>query len=137
MESKDWIILTVLLVGGFVFWLYRRPRRIAGQKAGKANGKAKEILVEAGCEILKVRPSVTVQMEIDGKNYPFELKSDFLVSRGGRRYLVRIRRDGKQARLQSKLWRGTHLRDALAFGADGILVLNVEKGTLHQVRFRI
>jgi hypothetical protein len=137
MENKDWIILVVVMIISFVAWVYRRPRRITGQKAGKADGKARALLEEAGYEIQRVRPAVTVQMEIDGKAYPFELKSDFLVSRGGRRYLVRIRRDEKQARLQSKLWRGAHLRDVLAFGADGLLVLNVEKGTVQQVRFRI
>jgi hypothetical protein len=137
MTNKDWIILGFISIVAFVYWLYRRPRRVSGQKVGKANSKARSVLEEAGYEILNVKPTVTVQMDIDGKAYPFELKSDFLVSRSSRKYLVRIRKNGKQARLQSKLWRGTHLRDVLAFRADGILVLNVEKETLNQVRFRI
>lgn len=137
MGIKDWIILGLVLTALLIIWLSRRRSRVGGQSPAKANSKAKAILEEAGCEILKVKPTVQVAMEIDGKPFPFELKSDFLVSRQGRRYLVRIRRDNKQARLQSKLWRSSHLRDVLAFRADGILVLNVEKETLHQVRFRI
>jgi hypothetical protein len=137
MEMKDWLLLGLIIVLLCYYWLRRRPRRISGAKADKSNSRARTILEEAGYNILKIKPSITVKMDIDGKPYPFEMKSDFLVSRSGRRYLVRIRRDNKQARLQSKMWRGSHLRDTLAFKADGILVINVEKETLTEVRFRI
>jgi hypothetical protein len=80
---------------------------------------------------------VLVKMEIGETSHKFELKNDYLVSRGGHRYLVRLRRDGKPARLQSKMWRNSLLRDVLAFRAAGILVLDVEKESLQRVSFRI
>lgn len=137
MELKDWLILCLIVGGSVYYWLRRRPGRISGAKAGKSSSRARTVLEEAGYEIVRIKPSVTVRMEIDGRPYPFEMKADFLVSRKGRRYLVRIRRDSKQARLQSKMWRGAHLRDTLAFRADGILVLNLEKETVQEVHFRI
>jgi membrane protein implicated in regulation of membrane protease activity len=138
MENKDWFILGFLLIAAFFFWAgRRRSGRIAGQKSAKSNPRARAILEEAGYEILKIKPTLTVRMEVDDQPYPFVLKSDFIVSRGGRRYIVQLQQENKQLRLQSKLGRNTLLRDVLAFRADGILVINLRKETLSQVRFRI
>ncbi|MBT9140415.1 MAG: hypothetical protein DDT30_00991 [Dehalococcoidia bacterium] len=138
MENKDWIILGFLLIAAFVFWVGRRRLgRITDQRAAKSNPRARAILEESGYEIVKIKPSLTVRMEVDDQPYPFVLKSDFIVSRGGRRYLVKLQQENKQVRLQSKLGRDSHLRDVLAFRADGILVINMKKETLSQVRFRI
>lgn len=138
MGLKDWILLGAIILALLV-WKIRHWRRgrISGKKPVHANAKAVQLLEEAGYEVLKAKPSVTVQMEIDGRPHPFELKNDYLVLRGGRRYIVRIRKDSKQARLHSKLWRGTLLRDVLAYGVNGVLVLHVEKETLQEVRFRM
>jgi len=138
VENKDWLILGFLLIAALVFWVSRRrSRRIVGQRSAKSNPRARAILEEAGYEILAIKPTVTVRMEVDDQSYPFVLKSDFVVSRGGRRYIVELQQENKQVRLQSKLGRNSLLRDVLAFRADGILVVNIKKETLSQVRFRI
>lgn len=137
MESKDWVILALLLIAAFVYWaVRRRSGRIAGKTSAKSNPRARAILEESGYEILKIKPTVTVRMEVDEQHYPFVLKSDFIVSRGGRRYLVQVQQENKQLRLQSKLVRNSLLRDVLAFRTDGILIINIKKETLSQVRFR-
>ena len=120
-----------------IVWVRRGSGRISTQKQSRSNPKALELLAEAGYEVVKTKPVVSVQMEIDDRPNPFEIKADYLVARSGRRYVVLLRRDNKSARLQSKLWRNALLRDVLAFEAAGILVLNLEKETLHVVRFRI
>lgn len=136
MASKDWVLLGLVILVIVARWLAGRSGRIGGKKPTQARGKAVQILEEAGCEILVVKPTLTINMEIDGQLHPFTLKSDYLVKRHGQRYLVRIRRDNKQVRLQSKLWRSSLLRDVLAFRARGILILHLEKETLQEVRFR-
>ncbi|MCW3490257.1 hypothetical protein [Dethiobacter alkaliphilus] len=137
MEVRDWIILALIILFSLIYWYRGRSRRIAGEKPAKTNAKVRVMLEEAGYEIVKAKPTVKVRMDIDDKQHPFELKSDYLVTKNGRKYLVRIRRDGKQARFQSKMWRSSLIRDVLAFQTAGILILNTEKETLHQIRFRI
>ena len=137
MENKDWLILGFLLIAAFVFWVSRRSSRRIEQRSVKSNPRARAFLEEAGYEILKIKPAVTVRMEVDDQSYPFVLKSDFVVSRAGRRYIVQLQQENKQVRLQSKLGRNSLLRDVLAFRADGILVVNIKKETLSLVRFRI
>lgn len=138
MEKKDWLIVGFLLFAYFLFWVSRRgSRRVVGQKPAKGNMRARILLEEAGYEILKVKPTVTIRMEIDQQPSPFALKTDFLVSREGRRYIVQIQQANKLLRLQSKLGRNSLLRDVLAFRTDGILVMNMKRETLSQVRFRL
>ncbi|MDW7683167.1 MAG: hypothetical protein SCK29_03485 [Bacillota bacterium] len=137
MEVKDWLILGLLVIAFLVWWFRRNFRRISGKKPGRSNTRTVQFLQDAGYDVLKAKPIIRVKMEIDGKPHPFELKADYLVSKSGRRYLVRVRRDNKAVRLQSKMWRNSLLRDVLAYRAGGILIVNVEKETLHEVRFRI
>lgn len=137
VENKDWLILGFLLIAAFVFWVSRRRSGRIEQRSVKSNPRARAVLEEAGYEILEIKPAVTVRMEVDDQSYPFVLKSDFVVSRAGRRYIVQLQQENKQVRLQSKLGRNSLLRDVLAFRADGILVVNIKKETLSLVRFRI
>jgi len=137
MSLKDWLLLGVFAAAGLLFWLRgKRTARISGKKPGQSNSRAILLLEEAGYEVIRVKPNIAVKMEIDDKDYTFELKGDYLVTREGHKFLVRVRRDSKPARLHSKLWRGTLLRDALAFRVSGVVVLNAEKESLHEVRFR-
>ncbi len=137
MQIKDWVLLGVITVS-LVIWRFGSRRvRITGKKAGQAHSKAIQFLKEQEYEILKVKPAVTVRMAVDQSTHTYEMTADYLVAKAGRRYIVRVIRGGKPVRLQSKMWRGTLLRDVLAFQAAGILVLNLEKGILQDVRFRI
>ncbi|MBS4030817.1 MAG: hypothetical protein KGZ63_05270 [Clostridiales bacterium] len=137
MEVKDWLLLGVIGLSAMIWRLRGRRSRIVGRKPGKSNSRAVLILEEAGYTVEKVKPAVQVRMTIDDKLHTFELKGDYLVAKSGRRYLVRLRRDGKPMRLQSKMWRNSLLRDVQAFGTTGIIMLDTEKETLHEVSFRI
>ncbi|MCR3922714.1 MAG: hypothetical protein NUK65_09395 [Firmicutes bacterium] len=137
MGIKDWVLLGLLTLVVLIRWFKSRPGRVSGKKPGQSHGKVVQILQEAGYEVLTVKPTLNVTMEIDGRTHPFELKNDYIVKRGGRRYLVRIRRDNKTVRLQSKLWRGSLLRDVVAFRTSGILIVHLEKETIQVVRFHI
>lgn len=137
MGLKDWILLGLVGLSVIIWRLRGRRSRISGRKPGKSNSRAVLILEEAGYEVEKFKPAVQVRMTIDGKQHTFELKGDYLVKKGGSRYLVRLRRDGKVLRLQSKMWRSSLLRDVQAFGTAGIVMLDTEKETLNEVSFRI
>ncbi len=107
-----------------------------GKTPGHTDNKARQILEEAGYSLLQVQPTVKVNMKIQGRGHRFDMKSDYLVSKSGRRYLVRVRRDNKPVRLNAKVWRNALLRDVLLFRAHGVLVLNLEKESLVEVHFQ-
>ena len=136
LRVLDWVLLA-LAAAALLLWYLRKGRRIRGRSPEKVNSRAVQLLQEAGYQVLKIKPTVEVRMEIGDSQHHFELKSDYLVARDGRRYLVCLHRDGKTARLQAKVWRNALLRDVLAFRVAGIIVMNLDRETLQQVSFRV
>lgn len=136
LRVLDWVLLA-LAAAALLLWYLRKGRRIRGRSPEKVNSRAVQLLQEAGYQVLKIKPTVEVRMEIGDSQHQFELKSDYLVARDGRRYLVCLHRDGKPARLQAKVWRNALLRDVLAFRVAGIIVMNLDRETLQQVSFRV
>jgi len=136
LRPQDWVLLALALAAT-LFWLFRKRQRVRGKRLGRGSARTVDLLESVGYKVLTVKPTVEIQMEIEGSSYRFELKNDYLVSRDGRRYLVCIHKDDRGARLQSKVWRNALLRDVLAFRVAGIIVLDMEKETLQQVSFRV
>ncbi|NLM46607.1 MAG: hypothetical protein GX200_07385 [Firmicutes bacterium] len=134
---KDWIILALLCLVALIWWIRSRLGRISGRLPGRSHAKVVALLEEAGYEVLHARPRLTVQMEIDGTAYHFDLSCDLLAKKHGLLFLVKIRRDAGKGRLQSKQWRSNLLRDVLAFRTSGIVVVYPEKAKLQEVRFRM
>ncbi|NLM52554.1 MAG: hypothetical protein GX197_07015 [Firmicutes bacterium] len=137
MSMKDWILLGVLLVAALWWWLRQRRRKIQGGKVGSVHKKAVQLLEAAGYEVLKATPTVNVRMEIDGQPYPFAIKSDLLVKRGGRLFVAHVRKEAKAIRLHSKVWRERLLRDALVFRVSGVVMIHVEKEKVQEVCFHL
>lgn len=137
MRLSDWVLLGIILLV-LLTVSARRPRRgrSGGRKPGSGDNRARQVLEEAGFELLEVQPSLTVNMAIQGRPHRFEMKSDYLAARGGRKYLVRLRRDARPVRLNSKAWRNALLRDMLLFGTCGVLVLDLDKEAVTEVHFQ-
>jgi hypothetical protein len=138
VRNQDWLFVGILLIVLLFYLAGRRGRRtsVQGRKAGHTDNRAKQVLEEAGFNLLEVQPTISVNMEIQGKPHRFDIKSDYLVARNGRRYLVRVRKDSKPVRLNAKVWRNALLRDVLLFNTYGVLVLNLEKESVSEVHFK-
>jgi hypothetical protein len=138
LRLQDWFILALIIFSAGLYWLRQNKKsRIYARKTRCTDTAALQYLEEAGCTVIQVKPVVKVEMDVQEKTHAFELRSDFLVSRKGKRYLVHVRRGGKPVRLHSKIWRSALLRDVLVFGVAGVLVLDTERGSLQQVHFRM
>jgi len=140
LRNLDWLLLGIVLLGMVIYQVRQRSRRgtsVQGKKPGHTDNKAKQIMEEEGFSLLQVQPVINVTMEIQGRPHRFEMKSDYLVSKGGRNYLVRVKRETKPVRLHSKVWRNALLRDVLLFKTYGILVLDLGKETISEVHFQI
>ncbi len=137
MRQSDWLIFAVIILAVAVFGLRRSLRRRAGgRKPGPGDARVRQVLEEAGFELMEVQPVLSVNMSVQGRPHRFEMKGDYLASRGGRKYLVRLRRDSKPVRLNSKAWRNALLRDVLLFGTHGALVLDLDRETVYEVHFQ-
>jgi len=138
MRLLDWLLLGLIILIALAMLKKESGKKcLGGKKPGPAETQVRRVLEEAGFELLGVQPALTVNMTIQGRPHRFEMKTDYLAARGGRRYLVRLRRNAQPVRLNSKAWRNALLRDVLLFGTSGALVLDLGRESVSEVRFQI
>ncbi len=140
MRWQDYIWL-LLLSGAFLaFYIANRKGRRRSNSVRRAvrpltrrEQKAWHLLQEGGYRLEEIHPSVPVTMIVGGKENSFNYEGDFIVSRGGESFLVKVIK-GDSAPVRSQLRREL-LLDSLFFQTSGIFFYHEEKGKLEEVRF--
>lgn len=126
------IILTVLLVTllGYIISKMLGVRRSTFIKtSGRKNIKALEILEEAGYRYLGGAGQKSVIQTINQKQYPRDVRFDFLVARGLKRYVVLIAKSEKE-KLHIVETREKLMLISESFPADGILYIVVSSAKI-------
>jgi hypothetical protein len=138
-------IQLALVAGLFVLALYLgwaarrwwRGLRVRMRAARAQRGEllARWVLQSAGYRIVGDQVACTWPVQIDGRAHDIELRVDYLVERGGLRYVA----DAKTGRWASSLNNGATRRQLLeywlAYEADGVLLVDTEKRSVRQVSF--
>ncbi len=140
MRWQDYLWL--LLLGGtaLAFFLFsrtqgrkrRRPRR-ADRPLTRREQKAWHKLQAGGYRLAEIHPEYPVTLTVDGKNRSFSYEGNFIVSRDGENYLVKITK-GEEP-LHWPTLRRELLLDALFFQADGVFLDLEAKEQLQEIRF--
>jgi hypothetical protein len=100
--------------------------RERARRAGEGELRAEPMLRAAGYEVLdrQVRGGWTVYA--DGEPLAIGLRADLLVARGGRRYIAEVKTGKLAPRLDHAATRRQLLEYRVAFGVDGILLVDAE-----------
>ena len=103
MDALQRDVLVVLAVLGVGFslvqtlWLWARRivrrQRLALRRTRAAQGEAEAewLLARAGYRVLERQVHGCWQVRIDGEERAVELRADFIVARGGRRYVAEVK----------------------------------------------
>lgn len=141
MRWQDYLLL-LLLAGAYLFYFIRqkrrpkkRRRRPGGQLTRRELGAWRR-LHERGFRLEEIHPSLAVTITEEGKKKPFSHEGDFFVARGGKSYLVKIKR-GEGATLSSPGLRRDLLLDYLFFQPDGIFLYDAEKDRLRELQISL
>ncbi len=103
--------------------------RIQGA-AGEA--RAPQILREAGYRVIAHQPEAMHPLRIDGSTVTFPVRADFLVARGGQRFVADAK-TGASARLSHRGTRRQLLEYALAYEVHGVLLVDADAGTVSRL----
>lgn len=87
-----------------------------------------------GYQLEEAHPEVPVTLTVDQKSRPFNYQGAFTVKKGGKNYLVKIKR-GDVTPLTSAGLRYEMLLDYLFFQLDGILFYDPEKDKFQELSF--
>ncbi len=107
----------------------RRERGAAGEK------RAEKLLREWGFGILGRQVAVSYNVQIDGEPMAIDLRSDYLVSYGDKRYVAEVKTGRAAPRLDTSATRRQLLEYRIAFDVDGVLLVDAEAERVHAVEF--
>jgi hypothetical protein len=86
--------------------------------------------------MVEEQPVRAVTFEVDGEPRKARVRPDFVVVKGGRRYVADAKAGADATDLGKRGSRRQLLEYALAFGeTDGILLIDTEAGAIHSVSF--
>jgi hypothetical protein len=105
-----------------------RKRGLAGERGARA------LLEREGYRIEAHQPALVWAIECDGAPYDVELRADLLVSRGGARFVAEVK-TGAAAELAMPATRRQLLEYSVAYGVDGVLLVDMEQERIREVRF--
>ncbi len=127
------ITLAALVALAVARW--RRWRGLRRSLRGRRlESEAPKALARAGFRLVRHRPIAEYDLHVDGEPRPMRLEGDYLVARGGRRFLVEVK-SGQGADPARRATRRQLLEYAMGFDVDGVLLFDAERGRLHRVEF--
>jgi hypothetical protein len=78
---------------------------------------------------------VTYEVRIDNEPVPIELRADYLVSYGDKRYIAEVKTGRAAPRIDTSATRRQLLEYRIAFDVDGVLLVDAEANRIHAVEF--
>jgi hypothetical protein len=111
----------------------RLRRRARTRRAAEGELEAERLLERAGFSVRgrQVRASLTYRL--DGQAFPVEVRADYVVERRGRSFVAEVKTGREAPRLRTPATRRQLLEYAHAFEAEGILLVDAERGRVHEV----
>lgn len=138
MQVTDLFVWGVFLGGALVYFVERLwrnnrlRRRMAKARAGEK--KAVKFLEQRGYHILDVQLSTAVTIYLNDKPHTSQVRADLLVRKGRKKYIVEVK-TGKQGSGTLPHVRRQLLEYYLVYQPDGVLLLDMEKEKLREVKF--
>jgi len=141
MKDTDLLILGIIL-GLITFyylrkaWFRLRLNRKMG-RARRAETAAVKVLKREGYRIIDMQKRVPIVTLVDGCPHDNWVQADFIVEKGGRRYVVEVKTGEQAPKVTSSATRRQLLEYFLIYRPDGILLLDMEYGKLREVNFQV
>ena len=137
-----WGVLACLAALLFLVLLWRRAAsrirrglRRRGRRARQAERDAEQVLRRAGYRVTGRQVPVEWSMEVDGRPRRLSLRVDFIVQRWGRSYVAEVKSGSLVVRPDHPATRRQLLEYRLACPVDGVLLVDMERRKVHEVRF--
>lgn len=126
------VIQTARLAWAGVGRRWRLRRRWARARRGERD--AEVWLRRAGFRVVGRQVRAELSYEIDGAPTAVEVRADLLVERAGRRLVAEVKTGKRAPRPTHVETRRQLLEYSHAFDTDGLLLVNAERGTIHEIR---
>lgn len=140
------VLLALLATAGFFLflgnWLGGALRTFKAKRAAskaakhglKSEKDAEKLLKKLGYTMVQRQPPASYWAVVDGEPKSINVAGDLLLEKGGQSFIAEVK-TGKAAKLENEGTRRQILEYQLAFGVDGILLLDMDEKVLRTIRF--
>jgi len=125
------ICLYVAVSRSYARWQCRRR----WSRAIDAEAHARELLQGLGYTVLGFQVEKTYALLVDRNRKIVSLRADYVVSRGGRRYVAEVKSGKLAPSLDTAATRRQLLEYLVAFRVDGVLLVDGETHLVHEIVF--
>jgi len=143
---ESWLVLAaagggIALVQTLRLWWGGASRRwrLAAQSARATAGEARaeKLLMKAGYRLVARQATERWVVRVDGEAHEVTLRADFVVARGGRRYVAEVKTGEEAPDVAAPATRRQLLEYRCAFGVDGVLLVDAEAREVHAIDFTL
>jgi hypothetical protein len=132
-------LAVLLVVGGWLAlkwqaWKLKRAASKAAKKGIKAEKDAEKLLKKLGYTLLQRQPPGSYYALINGEPQQVSLNADLLVEHKGKSFIAEVK-TGKAASFEHAETRRQLLEYQMAFGVQGMLLVDMETKTVKTVKF--
>jgi hypothetical protein len=133
------VALVFLVLGGWLEGLRRkfvatRAARKAAKHGLRSEKDAEKLLKKLGYTVIQKQPPASYWAVVDGEPQAINVAGDLLLEKNGQSFLAEVK-TGKAAKLENETTRRQILEYQLAFGVDGILLLDMDAKVMRTIRF--
>jgi hypothetical protein len=131
------VLVALLRLLGRALRVAAARRRLAAARERGAWGEARAegLLRRRGFHIEGRQVGATYHLGVDGDPLAVDLRADYLVSAGGRRYVAEVKTGTLAPRLSTATTRRQLLEYRVAFDVDGVLLVDAEDDRVQLVEF--
>ena len=116
-------------------WAVARRLRLQMERALAAEAWAARLLKRAGYTLRGSQVKGAYTLWIDGRAISIELRADYVVERRGRLFVAEVKSGELAPSLETAATRRQLLEYSIAFAVDGVLLVDGETGSIHEVVF--
>jgi hypothetical protein len=132
-------LVIAIAIGWIAGELRRRGRsRVARTRAARAlagEAAAEALLAEAGYAVTARQARRAWELRVDGEAIEIELRCDLLAEADGRTFVAEVKTGAAAPRLDTAATRRQLLEYQVAYGVDGVLLVDAEAGAVRRVDF--
>lgn len=143
LENLGWIIAAVViglwLLGAIRrSWIraaYRRQMRRQQRRAQRGEKEAARLLEHEGFEIVDSQVHLLWPVQVGHEEVEIRLIADLIVERDGWRYVAEVKTGDAAPSIKTAATRRQLLEYFVAFECDGVLLVDMERGSIMEVDF--
>jgi len=116
-------------------WKTRRRLASQGARARAGEERAAGMLTRRGYDVVGTQVSTTYAVRVDGELREVLVRADYLVARGQRLLVAEVKTGTAAPRIETSATRRQLLEYRIAFDVDGVLLVEPDADTVHEVAF--